>query len=69
MTLLERLKPEYLEQLENVNKNYPLMYKKIIKSLESHQSVFALTIDDASSICSFLNMETTVNNLLKLIKE
>jgi hypothetical protein len=69
MNLLERLKPEYLEKLEIVKKYYPTSYEKIIKSLENNQSVFGLTIADASSICTFLDTETTLNNLLSLFKE
>lgn len=69
MNLLDRLKPEYLEKLEIVKKYYPTSAKKIIKSLENNQSVFGLTLDEASSICTFLDIETTLNNLLNLFKE
>jgi len=69
MNLLQRLKPEYLEKLEIVKKYYPTSAQKIIKSLENNQSVFGLTIDEASSICTFLDTETTLNNLLSLFKE
>lgn len=69
MKLLDRLKPEYLEKLEIVKKYYPTSAQKIIKSLENNQSVFGLTLDEASSICTFLDIETTLNNLLNLFKE
>lgn len=69
MNLLERLKLEYIEKLEIVKKYYPTSAQKIIKSLENNQSVFGLTLDEASSICKFLDIETTLNNLLNLFKE
>lgn len=69
MNLLDRLKPEYLEKLEIVKKYYPTSAQKIINSLENNQSVFGLTLDEASSICTFLDIETTLNNLLNLFKE
>lgn len=69
MKLLERLKPEYLKKLESVKIDFPASAQKIIKSLENNQSVFGLTLDEASSICTFLDIETTLNNLLNLFKE
>jgi hypothetical protein len=69
MKLFDRLKPEYLEKLEIIKNDYPIMYEKINNSLNGNQSVFALTLDEASSICVFLNMETTLNNLLSLFIE
>ena len=69
MKLLDRLKPQYLDKLEIVKNEYPIMFKKINNSLEQNESVFALTLDEASSICIFLNIETTLNNLLSLFIE
>jgi len=69
MNLLERLKPQYFEKLEIIKNQYPVSYEKIIKSLEQNESVFALTFDDASSICMFFNIETTLNNTLNLFNE
>lgn len=69
MKLLERLKPEYLKKLESVKIDFPASAEKIIKSLENNQSVFGLTLDEASSICTFLDIQTTLNNLLNLFKE
>jgi hypothetical protein len=69
MNLLERLKPEYLEKLEIIKKYYPTSAQKIIKSLSENQSVFGLTLDEASSICMFLDRETTLNNLINLFNE
>lgn len=69
MNLLERLKPEYQTKLEVVNKYYPTSYNKIINSLKNNQSVFGLTLDQASSICTFLDIETTLNNLINLFNE
>lgn len=69
MNLLDRLKPEYLEKLKLVKEQFPTSAQKIIKSLENNQSVFALTIDEGSSICVFFDLEMTLNNLLNLIEE
>ena len=69
MKLLDRLKPEYLDKLEIVKNEYPIMFEKINNSLQQNESVFALTLDEASSICTFLDIETTLNNLLNLFKE
>ena len=69
MKLLDRLKPQYLDKLEIVKNEYPIMFEKINNSLEQNESVFALTLDEASSICIFLNIETTLNNLLSLFIE
>lgn len=69
MKLLDRLKPEYLDKLEIVKNEYPIMFEKINNSLQKNESVFALTLDEASSICIFLNIETTLNNLLSLFIE
>lgn len=69
MKLLDRLKPEYLDKLEIVKNEYPIMFEKINNSLQKNESVFALTLDEASSICIFLNIETSLNNLLSLFIE
>lgn len=69
MNLLDRLKQEYLEKLEIVKKQYPASAEKIELSLDQNQSVFALTIDQASSICTFFDIEMTLSNILELIKD
>lgn len=69
MNLLDRLKPEYLEKLEIVKKQFPTSAKKIQLSLSENQSVFALTISEASSICIFFDIEITLSNILELIKD
>lgn len=69
MNLLERLKPEYLEKLENLKEQYPTSAEKIELSLQYNRSVFGLSISEASSICVFFDLEMTLNNLLNLIKD
>jgi hypothetical protein len=69
MNLLDRLKPEYLEKLELLEEQYPTSAEKIERSLSENQSVFALTISEASSICMFFDIEMTLNNLLNLIED
>jgi uncharacterized protein YkuJ len=69
MNLLDRLKPEYLEKLEIVKKQFPTSAEKIEMSLSENQSVFALTISEASSICMFFDIEMTLSNILNMIEE
>jgi len=69
MNLLERLKPEYLEKLENLKEQYPTSAEKIELSLQYNRSVFGLTISEARSICTFFDINMTLNNLLNLIKD
>jgi hypothetical protein len=69
MNLLDRLKPEYLEKLEIVKKQFPASAEKIQLRLSENQSVFALTISEASSICIFFDIEMTLSNILELIKD
>jgi len=69
MNLLDRLKPEYLEKLEIVKKQFPTSAEKIEMSLSENQSVFALTISEASSICIFFDIEMTLSNILNMIEE
>jgi hypothetical protein len=69
MTLLEKLKPEYLEKLEILKEQYPTSAKNIELSLQYYRSVFGLSISEASSICLFFDIEMNLNNLLNLIKD
>jgi hypothetical protein len=69
MTLLNRLKPEFLQKLKLVKQEYPTSAEKIENCLEQNQSVFGLTIEDGSRICTFFDIDMTLNNLLNLIKD
>jgi hypothetical protein len=69
MNLLDRLKPEYLEKLEIVKKQFPTSAEKIQLSLSENKSVFALTIEEASRISTFFDIEMTISNILELIKD
>jgi hypothetical protein len=69
MNLLDRLKPEYLEKLELLEEQFPTSALKIERSLSENQSVFALTISEASSICMFFDLEMTLNNILNMIED
>lgn len=69
MTLLEKLKPEYLEKLEIVKEQYPTSAEKIELSLQYNRSVFGLTISEASSICMFFDIEITLTNILNIFNE
>lgn len=69
LTLLDRLKPEYLEKLNLLETDYPSSINKIKNSLKENQSVFTLTISEASSISLFFGIEMNLTDLLNLIKE
>lgn len=69
MTLLDRLKPEYLKKLQIVKEQYPTSAEKIELSLQYNRSVFGLTISEASSICMFFDIEVTLTNILNLIED
>lgn len=69
MKLLERLKPEYLKKLESVKIDFPASAEKIINILEENESVFGLTLSEATSISIFLDFEMTLNNLIDLFNE
>lgn len=69
MTLLDRLKPKYLKKLNLLEEQYPTSVEKIKLSLNENQSVFGLTISEASSICMFFDIEMNLNNLLNLIED
>jgi hypothetical protein len=69
MTLLEKLKPEYLEKLKIVKEHYPTSAEKIELSLQYNRSVFGLTISEASSICMFFDIEITLTNILNIFNE
>jgi hypothetical protein len=69
MTLLEKLKPEYLEKLEILKEEYPTSAEKIELSLQYNRSVFGLTISEASSICMFFDIEVTLTNILNIFNE
>jgi len=69
MNLLDRLKPEYLEKLEIVKEQFPTSAEKIEMSLSENESVFALTIEEASRISTFFDIEMTLSNILNMIEE
>jgi hypothetical protein len=69
MTLLEKLKPEYLKKLEILKEEYPTSAEKIELSLLYNRSVFGLTISEASSICMFFDIEVTLTNILNIFNE
>jgi hypothetical protein len=69
MTLLEKLKPEYLKKLEILKEEYPTSAEKIELSLKYNRSVFGLTISEASSICMFFDIEVTLTNILNIFNE
>jgi hypothetical protein len=69
MTLLDKIKPEYLKKLNLVKEQYPTSAEKIELSLQYNRSVFGLTISEASSICMFFDIEVTLTNILNIFKD
>jgi hypothetical protein len=69
MTLLDKIKPEYLKKLEIIKEEYPTSAEKIELSLQYNRSVFGLTISEASSICMFFDIEVTLTNILNIFKD
>jgi hypothetical protein len=69
MTLLDKIKPEYLKKLEIIKEQYPASAEKIELSLQYNRSVFGLTISEASSICMFFDIEVTLTNILNIFKD
>ena len=57
LTLLQRLKPEALEQLEINNTNYRSSVDSIKKVLESKYRYNELTIGEISSLYTWTNIE------------
>ena len=68
-TLLERLKPEYLEILENEAKLYPTSINSIKKDLIENVSFGFLTVSSAHSLCIFCKVNLGILELSNLFEK
>jgi hypothetical protein len=55
-TLLERLKPEYLELLETETSKYPITYLMIKRELQTKIFFTDLTVGSAQRMCADFNV-------------
>ena len=54
-TLLDKVKPEYLERLEEVRVEYPSSHGFIMHTLQTKSFVMNLTIEEADRMMLFTN--------------
>ncbi len=73
MTLLEKMKPEYLDRLQQVKAEYPSTYDTFIQALNDNYSWGDLKVTTASHLISFIytakeqiQLETFINQLSNL---
>ncbi len=64
--LLERLKPEYLELLENDAIEYPFLVQSIKNTLIKSFSYISLDIYTANGLCTIANVKFGILELDKL---
>ena len=55
-TLLERLKPEYLEMLDEIAKKYPATIRSLKEGLSINDYYIDLRFDDAYILCDYCNV-------------
>ena len=65
-TLLERLKPEYLELLNTESEKYPTSVNSIKKDLTENVTFGFLTITSAHSLCLFCKVKLGILELSSL---
>lgn len=68
-TLLERLKPEYLELLETEAEKYPTSINSIKKDLTENYTFGFLTITAAHSLCIFCKVNLGILELSNLFNK
>lgn len=65
MNLLQRLKPEVLQAMDEDAKKYPTLIRSLKKELEEQElSPLYLSVNDASYICQYNNTSLDISNLL-----
>ena len=65
MNLLERLKPEVLQAMNEEAEKYPHLIASIKRALEKEEgSPLNLSVSDASYICQYNNKNLDIINLL-----
>jgi len=68
MSLLTRLKPEYLEKLELYKLESPYLYEQIILSLKENDYFTELRIIEANNLLLILNIPFDLGNLSGLFR-
>lgn len=68
MSLLTRLKPEYLEKLELHKLESPYLYEQIILSLKENDYFTELRIIEANNLLLILNIPFDLGNLSGLFR-
>lgn len=56
-TLIERIKPEYLDKIKSNIDEYPAMVERALSVLSSEHFVHLLTLHDAAIICDLLQID------------
>ena len=71
MNLLQRLKPEVLQAMNEDAEKYPSLIRSLKRTLEQEEaSPLNLSVNDASYICQYNNKNLDIINLLDcFIKE
>ena len=69
MTLLKRLQPKFKKNLKLLKQKHPYTYANIVNILEDHEFYSDLKINDAVTICFYLDVEFTLGNLNDLFNE
>lgn len=64
MTLLERLKPEFIVKIDSIQQQYPSTYKCIITSLKDSEYYTDLRVGDALSLLTHLDLDLSNLNTL-----
>jgi hypothetical protein len=64
MTLLDRLKPEFIVKIDSIEQQYPSTYKCIIKSLKDNDYYTDLRVGDALSLLAHLDLD--ISNLTSI---
>ena len=69
MNLLKRLQPKFTKKLNLIKEKHPYTYANIISILEDHDFYSDLKINEAVTICFYLDVEFTLGNLNDLFNE
>jgi hypothetical protein len=69
MTLLKRLQPKFKKKLNLIKEKNPYTYANIINILQDHEFYSDLKINDAVTICFYLDVEFTIRNINDLFNE
>jgi hypothetical protein len=63
MSLLDRLKPEFIVKLGSIEQQYPATFECITTSVRNNEFYTELKICDVISLFSHLNLDLNISNL------